>query len=188
MKNLKKMAMAACALIGLSLHSQESRADNVWVNVTHLLQNPQYATNASTGWVKTGTGTVACDFQTYTVKGGTWNVSQTLTNVPKGKYRVSVNAFHRLRAADENNYSTDKDKAATSNLYVNTQRKTIKNIYSESLSENYHNGCWGHTEGGWWGWGGTTYYTPTTQRVHPTCCTAGCTSTRWNIRSERMAT
>ena len=160
MKNLKKMAMAACALIGLSLHSQESRADNVWVNVTHLLQNPQYATNASTGWTKTGTGTVACDFQTYTVKGGTWNVSQTLTNVPKGKYRVSVNAFHRLRAADENNYSTDKDKAATSNLYVNTQRKSIKNIYSESLSENYHNGCWGHTERGWWGWGGTTYYYP----------------------------
>lgn len=155
MKNFNTLAIAICTLTSISINS---KADNVWVDVTHLIQNPQYGNNQTTDWNKTGTGTVKCDYNTYTVKGGTWNVSQTIPNAPKGKYRISVNAFHRL--SSNNNYDTDKSKTATSSLFANTQKRAIKNIYSESLTENYRNGCWGHTEGGWWGWGGVTYYYP----------------------------
>ena len=158
MNTFRKAALAFCTAIGVTL---ASHAGNVWVDVTaNIIQNPLYFGNSNQGWDIKNTGEAKCEMGIQSFAKGTWNISQSITGAPKGKYRITVNGFHRLNTPSEDKYNTDKSKTSTSKLYVDSKTVALKNIYSEYLDQNYKNGCWKHSEqqGGWWGWGWTIDY------------------------------
>ncbi len=167
MNTFKKVILSVFTATGLTM---TAHAGNVWVDVTGtIIQNPLYFGDSNQGWNITNQGEAKCEFGIQSFAKGTWNISQDITNAPKGKYRLSVNGFHRLNAHSEDKYNSDKSKTTTSKLFVDSKTVALKNIYSEYLDQNYNNGCWKHTEqqggGGWgwgWGWGGwsTDYWYP----------------------------
>lgn len=166
--NMKKVSFLKSLLLLMAAMPSAMMADRTWVDVTaNMVKNPNYTDNSTEGWSITQKGEMKCEYGILSLSKGTWNVSQTVAGAPAGKYRITLNGFHRLKAHSDSNYSSDKSKTTTSYLYADTQKKALKNIYSESLAENYKNGCWGYTDnpwgggGGWgWGWGATTYYYP----------------------------
>ena len=156
MKTLGRMALTISLAAGIAT---QAWAGNVWVDVTQkYIKNPLYTNNNNSEWTITNKGEAKCENGIQSLAAGTWDVSKTITGAPKGKYRISVNGFHRLNAHSEDKYNADKTKTTTSNLYAGTKKVALKNIYSEYLSENYKNGCWKHSEG--WGWWVTDFWYP----------------------------
>lgn len=106
--------------------------------MTDLITNPSFETGDLTGWNCTGMGTMDNSF--FTIKQGTWYVerwtwkgnaagdarlSQTLTNMPAGRYR--------LKAAAQN-IQEDTPKKAQTGAWIfagdNTKTVTVRNTYT----------------------------------------------------------
>lgn len=106
-------------------------------DITFLITNPSFDNNDATGW----TATPAPGFQSYTnceyyfANTRTFDINQTLTDMPKGNYELKVQAFQRPGwfEAVYDAYKAGNNKV-TSVIYINDGQTTIKNLVSEGAT------------------------------------------------------
>lgn len=106
-------------------------------DITFLITNPSFDNNDATGW----TATPAPGFQSYTNceyyfgNTRTFDINQTLTDMPKGNYELKVQAFQRPGwfEAVYDAYKAGNNKV-TSVIYINDGQTTIKNLVSEGAT------------------------------------------------------
>lgn len=115
-----------------------------WVDLTdRLLTNPGFTNNETTGWQwNSNAGSQKSDWDCMEFWNGAFNIWQELKNAPKGKYRLSVQAYYRCERND-NGYPKYQD--GTENiagyLYGGNAEKQLVSIYSQAMS-SYTNGSW----------------------------------------------
>ncbi len=134
-----------------------------WVDVTSVfITNPSFEGNSTKGW------TWQSDANSQTVRvesmefwNGTFDIWQDLSNLPQGRYRLSVQSYYRPGNNDvcynnyvNNNYESDM----TAYLYAGETQQKIVSVYSFEFPD-WVDGCWQYTTGGWWG---ETHYFPNT--------------------------
>lgn len=125
-----------------------SQTNSSWEDVTSsYIVNPRYDNNSNSGWtINANSFSKACSQGAQEFWNGTWSISQTISNVPAGHYRVTVNAFHRYSqnssTAVTNSQQGKED--ITSFLCANGKKVALKSVYSESLTSNATNQCWGY--------------------------------------------
>ena len=118
---------------------------NSWIDVTSMMvKNPGFDRNRTDGWewdsdASSQTANLNCMEFWY----GHFDIWQQLTGAPKGKYRLSVQAFYRIYDNDwayEDYLSGDENITAV--MYAGNAEKPLVSIYSESMDRNV-GGCWG---------------------------------------------
>ena len=132
----KTILAALAMLFSIALPAQE------WIDVTNAyVTNPRFD-NGTNGWTLAGGApTKATGWGGFEFYNGTFDIQQR-TNVPAGRYRVSVQTYFRYTDNDwaYSNYETGNDPKSAF-LYANHNNVPIVSIYSEPLTE-YSNGCW----------------------------------------------
>ncbi|MBQ9560270.1 MAG: RICIN domain-containing protein [Bacteroidaceae bacterium] len=108
-------------------------------DITHLMQNPDFADNTIEGWTLTASGTgykgrvaYAC----FEVWNHTFNLGQVLYGMPSGTYRLTAQAFYRNGARD-NAASTDVHAL----LYIGNETAEIAPI-SRGANNSNGTGDW----------------------------------------------
>lgn len=114
-----------------------------WIDVTQsFVTNPSYEENTKDGWQWTTTawGT-STNYGEQEFWNGTFNMYQTISNLPNGTYRVGVQAFYRRgdNGTAYNYYKNDPDDI-TAKLYANSTEASIVSVFSEGAT-NWVNGC-----------------------------------------------
>lgn len=107
-----------------------------WIDITsNVLKNTTFDGDDQSGWTwesNAGSQVARCECMEFW--NGTFNLHQTPSNLPKGKYRLSVQAYYRC--GDNywayNNYKNHKENI-TAYLYAGKNRKKLVSIYSEPL-------------------------------------------------------
>lgn len=120
-----------------------------WVDVTNIfIENPRFDNNSDYGWSKTSDAwsqTLRCE--TMEFWNGTFNLWQDLKNLPKGKYRLSVQAYYRTGDNDPAYaaYRNGTEKI-TAYLYAGQQKTQLVSVYSYQLPY-WVDGCWTYNSG-----------------------------------------
>ena len=153
---MKKLALLACFSFCLHAYANE------WLDITsRYVTNPSYLDNSKDGWTyscsASGTDT---NYGCQEVYNGTCNVSQTITGLTNGTYRVGVQGFYRngaYSATELTAYQNGTD-TRTAYLFANSNQSLLSSIYAET--ENYgYSGAVAVTDGDWWS-GTTLGYVP----------------------------
>lgn len=104
-------------------------------NLTFMLQNPDFKTDTS-GWTNSAPtyGAGAAEFYEKT-----FNIYQTLNNMPAGAYQLHAQAFQRPGepAAAYNQYKAGTAKITTT-LYINSTSVAVKHICDDSQKSSLH--------------------------------------------------
>jgi hypothetical protein len=111
-------------------------------DVTVALLNPSFDFSNSFGWMN---AYPSVTFKVAEVYNNTFNLYQTLHNVPNGKYTLKAQAFFRpLTIADAvSHYNGATPDAVKSFLYANNDSVAVKHIASEpSKTKLFDNGDW----------------------------------------------
>ncbi|MCR5366027.1 MAG: Ig-like domain-containing protein, partial [Prevotella sp.] len=135
-----------------------------WKDVTSaFIQNPDFDQNSSKGWTWTsdaGSQTVRVECMEFW--NGTFDIWQELSDLPQGRYRLSVQSYYRPGNNDEcyNNYvNNNYEGEMTACLYAGDNQLTLVSPYSYEFPD-WVDGCWS-IGGNWWG-GGVVHYFPNT--------------------------
>jgi hypothetical protein len=156
---LKKIAPILAFLL---CFSSTGNAANDWMDVTDIfIQNPGFDNNSEAGWTVSNAASHNLNFECNEFWQGTFDIYQQLSGLPKGKYRLSVQAYYRYGSNDES-YSlySNGGEDITAVLYADESQQTLISPYTYEFPE-WVNGCWTYQSGGWWG-GGETHYFPNT--------------------------
>ncbi len=117
-----------------------------WVNVTEqYLQNPNFDNNSRAGWIFNASApNTDCSFGCQEVWNGTFNICQQV-QLPKGKYRLSVNAYYRPGDHDQNLAQNYDESNVTAVMFAGDNEQKIVSVYSEYLTAPYNGvlGNWG---------------------------------------------
>ncbi|MBQ8361734.1 MAG: CotH kinase family protein [Bacteroidaceae bacterium] len=117
-----------------------------WIDVTETyLVNPGFDNDLTTGWKWTSdAGSQKTGYGCMEFWNGTFDFYQTISGLPDGKYRLSVQGYHRAMD-NQQGYSNYQQGLETisSVLYANEVTQPLVSVYSASLTENYAGGCWG---------------------------------------------
>ena len=158
-KSIFPLLIALC-----SIHLGVSAQDGYqWLDMTHLIANPNFENNTNDGWdCWSNASSKNLSYGCQEFWNGTFDIWQTLWDIPNGKYRLSVNGYYRI---GDNSWSLNQHNNGTEEitafLYANLDSIPLKSTYSEQLPYNYNGGCWSPNGGGGWGWWGddnTEYY------------------------------
>ena len=160
MKKTSFLITLSSLMLTLGAQAQDNKA---WIDVTkEYIENPGFDNNRSDGW----TWWSNASSQTLRVEcmefwNGTFDLYQTIEDIPNGHYRMSVQAY--FRTADNNSsydaYANGYEDI-TAFMYANDTRQTLVSPYVYELPE-YVDGCWSYVSGGWGWWDqGTTKYFP----------------------------
>ena len=123
-----------------------NEADYHWTDVTGFLTNPKFDNNRKFGWTRNYSGdgvTSIVQYDCMEVWNGICDINQTLTGLPKGKYRLSAQAFFRESNSRDsyNNRQSGKDNI-TAVLYAGQSEQTIESVYDYSFTTNVSDTCW----------------------------------------------
>lgn len=127
-------------------------AENQPVDMTALIINPRFENNTTEGWsgaTVVGGRADATSNQEQEFFERSFNMYQTITGVPNGLYRVKYKAFHRPGRIEDNSpaYAAGTDNASAI-FYANDEHKTLKNVASESSSQQQNGGEGDYEYGG----------------------------------------
>ena len=117
-----------------------------WVDVTNIfIQNPSFDNNSSQGWSNTNDAwgvNVRCESMEFW--SGTFNLWQDLEDLPKGKYRLSVQSYYRT-ADNDPAYAAYRNgtEEITAYLYAGEQKTPLASVYSYELPYPVV-GCWSY--------------------------------------------
>ena len=137
-------ALLLCALSG-------TQAARTWIDVTsQYVTNPSFDDNTSDGWTAEGFYSKQdVQFGCMEFWNGTFTLSQQLSGLPDGQYRLRVQGFYRTR---DNNTAYQNHQNNTENitafLYAGEAQTKLHSVYDESFGVNLANNCWG--QGNWW--------------------------------------
>ena len=106
--------------------------------------NPHFDGNSMDGWTREGYASGwNASYECMEVYQGIFDVYQVLTGLPKGKYRLSVQAFFRER---DNNTAYANHQNHTENLsavlYAGDQETTLASVYDAAFDYNINYNCW----------------------------------------------
>ena len=117
-----------------------------WVDVTNIfIENPSFDNNSDKGWSNTNDAwgvNIRCESMEFW--SGTFNLWQDLKDLPKGKYRLSVQAYYRT--CDNNEaYAAYKNgtEKITAYLYAGQKKTPLASTYSYELPYAV-GGCWSY--------------------------------------------
>ena len=130
---------------GLTFLESVSATDmNHPFDLTYMIENPDFNTDATTGWTSTngnpGYGGGGAEFYEKT-----FDYYQTLKNLPKGTYELRALAFQRPGAYDAI-YTPYKNGTAeiTTSLYIGAKSTAVKHICDDRQSTAlFNDGGWG---------------------------------------------
>ena len=135
----------------LLVHCLPASGAKAWINVTtQYVQNPSFDANTADGWTVTG------NFQSQHVQydcmeifNGSFVLSQQLSSLPAGKYRLHVQGFYRTRDNNQAyNAHQNHSENITALLYAGSSEKKLACVYDQSFTNNLANNCW--QQGNWW--------------------------------------
>ena len=113
-------------------------------DLTYMIENPDFDTDATTGWTSTN-GAPGYDAKGAEFYEKTFNFYQILNNMPSGNYELRAYAFQRPGAYDAvlTPYLNGTAKVTTS-LYINSTSAAVKHI-CDDRQPNYlfNDGGWG---------------------------------------------
>lgn len=161
-------SIALSVLLGLA---GTSRAQD-WIDMTDLLTNPTFDTDAS-GW------TITCDAGNQGVQygvmefwNGTFDINQTLTGLADGTYRIGVQAFFRTQDFNTSytNYKNGTENI-TAYLYANDDSTPVASLLSYSQT-SAGQGSWSQYRS-WFGGGESSGYYPNDRQSTAEAFSAG---------------
>lgn len=114
--------------------------DHEYVDMSSFIVNPGFSSNIADGWSGSTSGTVSSsEIEFYNT---TFDLSQQITDLPAGKYKLLVQGFHRAKA---NDYAADYysgTETINAALYANVSDKQ----YQQTLLSLYEPGMLGNSE------------------------------------------
>ncbi len=133
-----------------------------WTDVTSVfISNPSFVGNSSKGWTwNSNAGSQTVRVESMEFWNGYFDIWQDLVELPKGRYRLSVQSYYRPgdNDASYNNYlNGNYDSDMTAYLYAGDTQQKIVSVYSYEFPE-WVDGCWQY--GDWWS--GNVRYFPNT--------------------------
>lgn len=165
---MNKKHLVFLALLGAmgNTYAQE------WIDVTDsYIQNPRFDNNIYTGWLGTGYG-YASPKENAEHYSREYDTYQNLSGLPKGKFRLSLNAFYRI-GDSSTDYSVYTDGSYKDYLLARLYATSSVNTYDVGIvplsSGAVKNSLGGSAAGvgnstgggGWWDWNPTyEYYVP----------------------------
>ena len=140
--NLRKIVCLAALLMPTAfIHA----AENSWTDMTSwFMVNPHFDNDSEEGWQwESNASTQAVRVNCISFYNGNFNLHQELKNLPKGRYRLSVQGFYRTGDnGTAYNAHQNGTENITASLYVGTTKKQLVSLYSESLSYNAADRCY----------------------------------------------
>ena len=132
--SLSLVMLVCCSMTAVTL------TDITSVYVT----NPHFDGNSMDGWTREGYASGwNASYECMEVYQGTFDVYQVLTGLPKGKYRLSVQAFFR---ETDNNTAYGNHQNHTENLsavlYAGDQETALASVYDATFDSNINYNCW----------------------------------------------
>lgn len=166
---MKKIILILAILIPQGATAQTAS----WIDLTDVyLQNPRFDGNSSNGWtMEAWAGSTACNYGAQEFWNGIWDFHQSVT-LPNGRYRISVQGYHRNEANSNQAVESHTTTEMTSQLYANAASIPLKSVYSHHLESNYANGCWAYRQGGG-SWGSVSAWYPNTMQSAAYCFEQG---------------
>ena len=137
--NLRRILFLAISL--LTIHIGGFAADDTnWVDVTsRFVKNTNFDNDNYEGWtVESNAGQKTVSAKIMRFWNGTFDFSQELIQLPKGKYRLSVQGFYRANGDDYQSYKNGTEEI-TAFLYAGTANVPLVSVYSESMTSTEGN-------------------------------------------------
>ena len=127
-------------IIGVLCNVQFSIAEQ-WVDITeHYLVNPDYEYDTKDGWTwNANAGSTNTSYGCQEFWNGTFDMSQTVTGLSNGKYRIKVQGYYRTGDATYNAYSNyvNGTEVIPAYLYANYAQTAMTSIYAQSHNYGY---------------------------------------------------
>ena len=123
-KSIFPLLIALC-----SIHLGASAQDGYqWLDMTHLIANPNFENNTNEGWdCWSNASSKNLSYGCQEFWNGTFDIWQTLWDIPNGKYRLSVNGYYRI---GDNSWSLNQHNNGTEEitafLYANLDSIPLK--------------------------------------------------------------
>ena len=170
-KSIFPFVIALCS-IHVSISAQNGYQ---WLDMTHLIANPNFENNTNEGWQVWGNASSEdLSYGCQEFWNGTFDIWQSLWGIPNGKYRLSVNGYYRIGDNSPSlNAHNNGTEEITALLYANQYSTPLVSTYSEQLSYNYNGGCWSPNGGGWSWWDDNTEYYPNNMEAASYCFSQG---------------
>lgn len=146
MKRSISLIIIVCAL---SACVQLARAASQWIDVTsQYIVNPDFSGNSNQGWTYESSASsqaVRCEAMEFW--DGTFDIHQTMKQLPAGHYRLSVSSFYRTQDND-NAYAAHASGSETipAVMYAGSAEQSLVSVYSWSSASNFASGTWSP----WW--------------------------------------
>lgn len=123
-------------------------ADGTTNNVTGLLVNPNF-TKSNDGWTKTGDGDFKNDNTNVSEvwNGKEWEVSQELTGLPEGSYKITMQGFYSPSSGNANSWHEgwgqegDKTNEILGSFFGNDAAKKLLHVMACPQEENVAENC-----------------------------------------------
>ena len=117
-----------------------SAADIVWSDITkRFITNPDFNSGNNDGWtVNSNAGQRSVSANCMRFWNGTFELSQQLSRLPRGKYRLSVQGFYRSAGDSYQAYKNGTENI-TAFLYAGETSKALVSVYSESMTSTEGN-------------------------------------------------
>ena len=114
-----------------------------WTDVTsRFITNPNFDNGDGWDWT-TSTGTAGIASGNARFYSGSFDFHQTLSNLPKGHYRLSVQSFYRDGGNDEAwRAHQNNAESLDAYLYAGNNEQQLVSIFAESLDYNAAGRCW----------------------------------------------
>lgn len=143
-KNYKRLTMWLMAMLMLWATAGTKVTAKEWTDITSLfITNPTFDSDDGSWTWETSTGTAGIGSGNARFYSGSFDFHQTLKDLPKGHYRLSVQSFYRDGGNDAawNAYQNGSE-SLDAFFYAGSNEQQLVSIFSESLSYNAAGRCW----------------------------------------------
>lgn len=143
---LEKLPAAYDLLVEATGHylAEGERTDNGYIDITRLLQNPNFDGNSNSGW--SGTAFTAVNNNVAEHFSRVFDTYQVLKAMPAGSYRLEVQGFYRYGLPSSAQPShADGTEQLLASLYINDSSGQLMSLYDEEYA-NYPNNMYSASE------------------------------------------
>ena len=142
---MKQFQLIITTMLFMAGLTNYSHAKSEWIDITEeRLVNPGFDGNSNKGWTfvsNAGSQAVRCESMEFW--NGTFDIYQTISSLPAGHYRMSVQSYYRCQ---DNNNGYPKYTAGTEDItaymYAGNTKQKLKSIYSFYFTEVPMDGTW----------------------------------------------
>lgn len=146
---MKRSLIFVAIATALLVYGQLAHAVSRWIDVTsEYIVNPSFDGNSNHGWTfesNAHSKAVRCGAMEFW--NGTFDIHQTLQQLPAGHYRLSVSSFYRCQDNDQGyqDYSAGRESIPAV-VYAGQDEQKLVSVYSWSSSVQFSSGTWSP----WW--------------------------------------